>query len=129
MVLIEPQEGEGNGMAKAGEAVRAAVLVVPSKIELRTFPRPRIGPDDALLQIIAVEAVAPRLLRWSPTGTHSTLPTMRSISSPGCTRNGEARCGWYAPEPLSSPGERIGLRKVLGTDRSNQARANALGET
>lgn len=40
-------------MTQAGEAVRAAVLVAPSKIELRTFPRPRIGPDDALLQVEA----------------------------------------------------------------------------
>jgi threonine dehydrogenase-like Zn-dependent dehydrogenase len=28
-------------------------LIVPSKIELRTFPRPRIGLDDALLKIEA----------------------------------------------------------------------------
>ena len=38
MVLIESREGEGNGMTKAGEAVRVAVLVVPSKIEPRTCP-------------------------------------------------------------------------------------------
>jgi threonine dehydrogenase-like Zn-dependent dehydrogenase len=35
------------------EAVRAAVLVAPSRIELRTFPRPRTGPDDALLLVEA----------------------------------------------------------------------------
>ena len=31
--------------------VRAAVLVKPKTIELREFPRPAIGPDDALLRI------------------------------------------------------------------------------
>jgi alcohol dehydrogenase len=40
-------------MTHAGDAVRAAVLVAPSKIELRTFPRPRTGPDDALLLVEA----------------------------------------------------------------------------
>jgi hypothetical protein len=160
MVLIEPQEGEGNGMTQAGDSVHAVVLVAPSKIGLRTFPRPRIGLDDALLQIeqvavgdrVAVGAgiacgscpdcsvgfaqtytgqcsygsnvaddvglplkdmiwrqirwqgvlpnrtvATPRRricwpvtcissVRWSPTGTHSTMPTMRSMS-PGRGRD------------------------------------------
>ncbi|HEY7201075.1 MAG TPA: alcohol dehydrogenase catalytic domain-containing protein [Candidatus Dormibacteraeota bacterium] len=34
-----------------GEGIRAAVQVGPRQIELREFPRPRIGPDDGLLRI------------------------------------------------------------------------------
>jgi threonine dehydrogenase-like Zn-dependent dehydrogenase len=33
--------------------VRAAVLVKPRTLEAREFPRPVIGPDDALLRIEA----------------------------------------------------------------------------
>jgi threonine dehydrogenase-like Zn-dependent dehydrogenase len=33
--------------------VRAAVLVKPRTLEAREFPRPVIGPDDALLRIDA----------------------------------------------------------------------------
>jgi threonine dehydrogenase-like Zn-dependent dehydrogenase len=36
-----------------GEKVRAAVLLGPRQIELREFPRPRIGDDDGLLRIEA----------------------------------------------------------------------------
>jgi threonine dehydrogenase-like Zn-dependent dehydrogenase len=35
------------------ETVRAAVQVAPRQIELREFPRPRIGPDDGLLRVEA----------------------------------------------------------------------------
>jgi threonine dehydrogenase-like Zn-dependent dehydrogenase len=37
----------------AGTPVLAAVLVKPKTLELREFPRPAIGPDDALLRIEA----------------------------------------------------------------------------
>jgi threonine dehydrogenase-like Zn-dependent dehydrogenase len=37
----------------AGGRVRAAVLVKPKTIEMREFPRPSVGPDDALLRIEA----------------------------------------------------------------------------
>ena len=37
----------------AGRRVRAAVLVKPKTIEMREFPRPSVGPDDALLRIEA----------------------------------------------------------------------------
>jgi threonine dehydrogenase-like Zn-dependent dehydrogenase len=37
----------------AGPTVRAAVLVRPKTLELREFPRPAVGPDDALLRIEA----------------------------------------------------------------------------
>jgi threonine dehydrogenase-like Zn-dependent dehydrogenase len=36
-----------------GPTVRAAVLVRPKTLELREFPRPAVGPDDALLRIEA----------------------------------------------------------------------------
>ena len=36
-----------------GETVRTAVLTGPRAIELREFPRPRVGPDDGLLRIEA----------------------------------------------------------------------------
>jgi threonine dehydrogenase-like Zn-dependent dehydrogenase len=35
------------------DMVRAAVQVEPGKIELREFPRPRVGPDDGLLRVEA----------------------------------------------------------------------------
>ncbi|MEV4799730.1 alcohol dehydrogenase catalytic domain-containing protein [Nonomuraea sp. NPDC049421] len=35
------------------ETVRAAVQIAPRKIEVREFPRPRIGPDDGLLRVEA----------------------------------------------------------------------------
>ena len=35
------------------ETVRAAVQVAPRKIEVREFPRPKIGDDDALLRVEA----------------------------------------------------------------------------
>lgn len=35
------------------EAVRAAVLTAPNRIEIREFPRPQIGPDDGLLRVEA----------------------------------------------------------------------------
>ena len=35
------------------DMVRAAVQTSPGKIELREFPRPRIGPDDGLLRVEA----------------------------------------------------------------------------
>jgi threonine dehydrogenase-like Zn-dependent dehydrogenase len=35
------------------DMVRAAVQVAPRQIELREFPRPRIGPDDGLLRVEA----------------------------------------------------------------------------
>jgi threonine dehydrogenase-like Zn-dependent dehydrogenase len=38
---------------RAGPTVRAAVLVKPKTLELREFPRPAVGPDDALLRIEA----------------------------------------------------------------------------
>ncbi len=44
--------GGGTGPA-LGKTVRAAVLVEPRRIELREFPRPAVGPDDALLRIEA----------------------------------------------------------------------------
>src|SRR5262245_21255635 len=37
----------------AGDGVRAAVLSGPMQIELRTFPRPDIGADSALLCVEA----------------------------------------------------------------------------
>jgi threonine dehydrogenase-like Zn-dependent dehydrogenase len=37
----------------AGRSVRAAVLVKPRTLELREFPRPTVGSDDALLRIEA----------------------------------------------------------------------------
>ena len=37
----------------AGRSVRAAVLVKPRTLELREFPRPAVGADDALLRIEA----------------------------------------------------------------------------
>ena len=40
-------------MAAALAAVRAAVLVKPKTLELREFPRPSIGAEDALLRIEA----------------------------------------------------------------------------
>jgi threonine dehydrogenase-like Zn-dependent dehydrogenase len=40
-------------MAGSGETVRAAVLVKPKTLDLREFPRPFIGADDALLRIEA----------------------------------------------------------------------------
>ena len=36
-----------------GERVRAAVQVGPRQVEVREFPRPRIGPDDGLLRVEA----------------------------------------------------------------------------
>ncbi|WP_199432654.1 zinc-dependent alcohol dehydrogenase [Qaidamihabitans albus] len=36
-----------------GETVRAAVQVGPRRIEIREFPRPKIGPDDGLLRVEA----------------------------------------------------------------------------
>ena len=33
--------------------VKAAVLLKPKTLELREFPRPVVGPDDALLRIEA----------------------------------------------------------------------------
>ncbi|WP_067134970.1 zinc-dependent alcohol dehydrogenase [Microtetraspora malaysiensis] len=36
-----------------GETVRAAVQVGPRQIEIREFPRPKIGPDDGLLRVEA----------------------------------------------------------------------------
>jgi threonine dehydrogenase-like Zn-dependent dehydrogenase len=36
-----------------GDEVRAAVVVAPSRVELRTFARPRTGPADALLRVEA----------------------------------------------------------------------------
>ena len=36
-----------------GQTVRAAVQTGPRKIELREFPRPKIGPDDGLLRVEA----------------------------------------------------------------------------
>jgi threonine dehydrogenase-like Zn-dependent dehydrogenase len=36
-----------------GESVRAAVQVGPRQVEMREFPRPRIGPDDGLLRVEA----------------------------------------------------------------------------
>ncbi|MEV5408192.1 zinc-binding dehydrogenase [Thermopolyspora sp. NPDC052614] len=35
------------------DTVRAAVQVAPRKIEIREFPRPKIGPDDGLLRVEA----------------------------------------------------------------------------
>ncbi|MBL7501774.1 zinc-binding dehydrogenase [Frankia sp. CNm7] len=35
------------------ELVRAAVQVAPRKIEIREFPRPKVGPDDGLLRVEA----------------------------------------------------------------------------
>jgi threonine dehydrogenase-like Zn-dependent dehydrogenase len=35
------------------DMVRAAVLTAPRRIELRSFPRPRTGPDDGLLRVEA----------------------------------------------------------------------------
>ncbi len=35
------------------DRVRAVVLVTPRTLEAREFPRPTIGPDDALLRIEA----------------------------------------------------------------------------
>lgn len=35
------------------DMVRAAVQVAPRKIEIREFPRPKIGPDDGLLRVEA----------------------------------------------------------------------------
>ncbi len=35
------------------ETARAAVLVEPKTLEIREFPLPPIGPDEALLQIEA----------------------------------------------------------------------------
>lgn len=35
------------------ETVRAAVQVAPRRIEIREFPRPKIGPDDGLLRVEA----------------------------------------------------------------------------
>jgi threonine dehydrogenase-like Zn-dependent dehydrogenase len=35
------------------DVVRAAVQVEPGRIEIREFPRPRIGPDDGLLRVEA----------------------------------------------------------------------------
>ena len=37
----------------ASGRVRAAVLVEPKTIEMRDFPRPSVGPDDAVLRIEA----------------------------------------------------------------------------
>src|ERR687895_579363 len=36
-----------------GETVRAAVQTGPREMEIREFPRPRIGPDDGLLRVEA----------------------------------------------------------------------------
>ena len=84
-------------MTQAGEAVRAAVLVVPSKIELRTFPRPRIGLDDALLQIEADRGPTHvgRRRSVAASGAHRRSATGGRMSAPAVTWTGRraARIG------------------------------------
>ncbi len=62
----------------AGPAANAAVLLKPRTLEVRDFPLPAIGPDEALLKLERAESAAP-----TTSSTRATSPrTSASCRSP-----------------------------------------------
>jgi len=100
------------------KTVRAAVLVEPKRIELREFPRPAIGRDDALLRIEACgicgsdyeqyEGVAPQhedYTQFPVIPGHEPLGVIEEIGA-------EARQRWGVSE-----GDRVAVRSGYGCGR------------
>src|SRR3989442_11997521 len=98
-----------------GEAVRAVVLTKPRTLEAREFPRPAIGPDDALLRIEACgicgsdyeqyEGAQPQHEDYTPYPVipgHEPLGVIEEIG-------GRARTRWGVIE-----GDRVAVRSGYG---------------
>src|SRR6266536_3474669 len=101
-----------------GSTVRAAVLVKPKTIELREFPRPAIGSDDALLRIEACgicgsdyeqyEGAAPQhedYTQYPVIPGHEPLGVIEEIGA-------QARQRWGVAE-----GDRVAVRSGYGCGR------------
>ena len=101
-----------------GKTVRAAVLIKPKTIELREFPRPAIGADDALLRIEACgicgsdyeqyEGAAPQhedYTQYPVIPGHEPLGVIEEIGA-------QARERWGVAE-----GDRVAVRSGYGCGR------------
>jgi threonine dehydrogenase-like Zn-dependent dehydrogenase len=99
-------------------SVRAAVLVKPKTLELREFPRPATGPDDALLRIEACgicgsdyeqyEGATPKTEDYTPWPVipgHEPLGVIEEIGA-------RARQRWAVAE-----GDRVAVRSGYGCGR------------
>lgn len=76
--------------------VRAAVQTGPRRIELRSFPRPRTGPDDGLLRIEACGICGSDVEQYKGALGGESLPRSRVTSCWGSSRrsaSGRRRAG------------------------------------
>ena len=92
------------------DTVRAAVLTAPRRFELRSFPRPRIGPDDGLLRTEACGICGSDVEQYHGVLGAGVLPSIPGHEALGIVEEvGERAAARWGVQP----GDRVALEVLI----------------